>query len=102
MKSSDSDWIKPALTVLAVMLGVSSAGTLVSLSKGVPPISAPLAKPSATDAAKANGLLVTAGPESAGMERQLGMLQDFLEPAGTPMLAAECLRLPSAKKIDQL
>ena len=48
MLPGDDNWLKRALTFLAVVLGVSSAGTFISRSKDAPAMNVPVAATAAS------------------------------------------------------
>ena len=100
MLSGDDDWLKRALTILAVVLGVSSAGTLISKSKGGPAISVPAAA-TAASGTTTDGRVDTSVVPIPGVARPFAMLRDFLEPAG-PMPTVGCAPFASDDAIARL
>ncbi len=102
MASGGDDWLKRALALLGVMLGVSSAGTLISLSGGgqarnVPAVATPTPRTTRMDVAPS-----APGPQVPGTTRPFAMLQEFLEPAGTSILTDGCPPLASSDDIARL
>jgi hypothetical protein len=102
MASGGDDWLKRALALLGVMLGVSSAGTLISLSNSGQAKNVPAVAASTPRTMRVDDATNASGPRIPGTTRPFAMLREFLEPADTPMFTDGCAPPSSSDAITRL